>query len=151
MKRTFTHSFRSFFILGWVIFAIPFAGKSQNTKSTPEHIMFIENSWSEALKQAKIQNKYIFVDAYATWCGPCKMLKETTFTNSKAAAFYNSSFINVSIDMEKGDGPMLASQWGLRAYPTLIIFNPKGKPVLGTVGFIGANDLLKFGKEALKR
>ena len=48
-------------------------------------------------------------------------------------------------------GPELARQWQLRAYPTLIIFDPKGKPVLGSVGFIKADDLVKFGKQALKK
>lgn len=112
-------------------------------------IIFIENSWDEALKQAALQKKYIFVDAYATWCGPCKMLKATTFRDEKAAAFYNANFINVAIDMEKGVGPMLAQQWQLQAYPTLIIFNPNGKPVLGSVGYIKADDLIRFGKQAL--
>lgn len=121
------------------------------TGKSPSHIVFIENSWDEALKQAALQNKYIFVDAYATWCGPCKMLKAQTFTDDKAAAFYNSNFVNVAIDMEKGRGPELARQWQLRAYPTLIIFDPKGKPVLGSVGFIKADDLVKFGKQALKK
>jgi len=115
----------------------------------PAHIVFIENSWDEALKQAALQKKYIFVDAYATWCGPCKMLKAQTFTDDKAAAFYNSNFVNVAIDMEKGRGPELARQWQLRAYPTLIIFDSKGKPVLGTVGFINASELIRFGREAL--
>jgi len=117
----------------------------------PGHIVFIENQFDEALKQGKLQNKYIFVDAYATWCGPCKMLKAITFSNSKAAEFYNSNFINVSIDMEKGQGPALAAQWQLQAYPTLIIFSPQGKPVLGTVGFLKADDLIKFGKQALSK
>ena len=121
------------------------------TVSNPTHIVFIENSWDEALKQAALQKKYIFVDAYATWCGPCKMLKAQTFTDDKAAAFYNSNFINVAIDMEKGRGPELARQWQLRAYPTLIIFDSKGKPVLGTVGFIKAEELIRFGREALKK
>ena len=79
------------------------------------------------------------------------MLKNTTFTDAKAAAFYNSNFINVSIDMEKGQGPALGAQWGLTAYPTLIIFNPEGKPVLGTVGFINASELIRFGKQALSK
>jgi len=114
-------------------------------------INFIENSWPEALKQAAAQNKYIFVDAYATWCGPCKMLKATTFKNKNAAAFYNQNFINLALDMEKGNHPQLAQQWGMRAYPTLIIFDSKGKIVLNTVGFIGAKDLLRFGEEALRR
>lgn len=116
-----------------------------------KQIIFIENAWDEALKQAAAQHKYIFVDAYATWCGPCKMLKATTFKNNKAAVFYNKNFINVALDMEKGQGPQLAAQWGLQAYPTLIIFNAAGKPVLGTVGFIKADDLIKFGQAALKK
>lgn len=114
-------------------------------------IIFIENAWDEALKQAAAQNKYIFVDAYASWCGPCKMLKLTTFKNSKAAEFFNKNFINVAIDMEKGQGPALAAEWRMQAYPTLIIFNPKGEPVLGTVGYIKAPDLIRFGEAALKK
>jgi thioredoxin 1 len=79
------------------------------------------------------------------------MLKERTFTDTKAADFYNSNFINVAIDMEKGQGPALAQAWQLQAYPTLIIFDSKGKPVLGSVGFINANDLIRFGKQALSK
>ena len=114
-------------------------------------IIFIENAWNEGLKQAAAQNKYIFVDAYASWCGPCKMLKMTTFKNNKAAAFYNKNFVNIAIDMEKGMGPQLAAQWGLQAYPTLIIFNSKGQPVSGSVGYIKAEDLIRFGQDALKK
>ena len=39
----------------------------------------------------------------------------------------------------------------MQAYPTLIIFNPKGEPVLGTVGYIKAADLISFGEAALKK
>lgn len=124
--------------------------KAQDTKSSSQ-INFIENSLGEAIKQATAKNKYIFVDAYASWCGPCKMLKATTFKNNKVAGFYNSNFINVAIDMEKGDGPRLASVWQLQAYPTLIILNSKGMAVYGTVGFIKPDDLIKFGVQGLAR
>ena len=144
--------FNNILIILALAVALPFIGKAQRNHqpaATPGHIVFMEDAWTEALKQAKIQNKYIFVDAYATWCGPCKMLKVTTFRNDKAAAFYNSNFINVAIDMEKGQGPALAQQWQLTAYPTLIIFDANGKPVLGSVGYIKADDLIRFGKQAL--
>jgi thioredoxin 1 len=121
------------------------------SKSTNKQINFIENDWDKALKQAAAQNKYIFVDAYATWCGPCKMLKATTFKNNKAAAFFNQNFVNVALDMEDGTGPQLAQQWRMEAYPTLFIFNPKGQLVLKTVGYIGAKDLMRFGEEGLRR
>ena len=121
------------------------------TDGLSKEINFVETSWPQALKRAAAQNKYIFVDAYATWCGPCKMLKATTFKNEKAAAFYNQNFVNVALDMERGNNPQLAQAWGMRAYPTLIIFDSKGKIVLNTVGFITAKDLIRFGEEALRR
>lgn len=155
MKRFFTPGVNKYFAVFLTLALFTFAGAKfypePIANSNSSHIIFIENSWDEALKQAAAKNKYIFVDAYATWCGPCKMLKEQTFTDDKAAAFYNANFINVAIDMEKGRGPELAQQWQLRAYPTMIIFNPKGKPVLGTVGFIKASELIRFGREALKK
>lgn len=57
----------------------------------------------------------------------------------------------MAIDMEKGEGSDLASKWGIQAYPTLIILDSKCKPVLGTVGFIDAKDLIKFGQQALQK
>lgn len=130
---------------------LPLISHAQTPPADNRQINFIEDAWTEALKQAAAQNKYIFVDAYATWCGPCKMLKATTFKSASAAAFFNKNFINVAIDMEKGMGPELAQKWGLTAYPTMIIFNPKGKPVLGTVGYIKAPALLKFGQAGLDK
>jgi len=155
MSRFFISLFNKYVTSALTVILFVFAGAKYHGPSvagnSATHIVFIENSWDEALKQAALKNKYIFVDAYATWCGPCKMLKEQTFTDNKASAFYNANFINVAIDMEKGRGPELAQQWQLRAYPTMIIFNPKGKAVLGTVGFIKASELIRFGREALKK
>jgi len=139
-----------FVILLNITFGFNAQAQATLSKSSTQ-INFIENSWTEALKQAARQNKYIFVDAYASWCGPCKMLKATTFKNNKVADFYNDNFVNVAIDMEKGQGPALAAEWGLQAYPTMIIFTSKGKPVSGTVGYIRANDLIKFGQQALNK
>ncbi len=140
---------------GFIIFSLSIATKgiAQNKEQVKlnDKVHFIEDNWKEALKQAAAQHKYIFVDAYATWCGPCKMLKNQTFTNPKAAEFYNKNFINLSMDMEKGMGPQLASEWGITAYPTLIVFNSKGKPVSGTMGFMPATDLIKFGQDALTK
>lgn len=121
-------------------------------KSAPtDKIVFVENDWNAAVKKASAQKKYIFVDCYATWCGPCKMLKMRTFTNKKVADFFNKNFISVSIDTEAGQGPMLAQQWQISAIPTLIIFDENAKLVLGATGFMDANDLMRFAEEALNQ
>ena len=43
-------------------------------------IVFAEGlSWETVLQKAKQENKYIFMDCYTTWCGPCKMLAKNVF------------------------------------------------------------------------
>jgi thioredoxin 1 len=150
-----THNrFPGYFICLLLVLTLPFAGRAQALENPPgaekpNGIVFAGSSFKEALRQAGKLNKYIFVDAYANWCGPCKLLRSTTFRNKKAADFYNANFINVSIDMEKGEGPDLSVAWGIQAYPTLIIFDRNGKAVLGTMGYMDADDLIRFGKQAL--
>ncbi len=118
---------------------------------TGTQINFIENSWGAAQKRARQAHKYIFVDAYATWCGPCKQLKATTFRDPKVADFFNRNFVNLSLDMEKGEGPTLAETWQVTAYPTLLVIDPLGKVVLRYTGFLKPNDLLMLGEQALKK
>ncbi len=114
-------------------------------------IRFIEPSWSKALAEAKKQNKLIFLDAYTTWCGPCKLLKKNTFPDSEAGEFFNKNFINVAIDMEKGDGPALAEKFQVTAYPTLIIADGDGNLVTFTRGYIEPRQLIDFGKHGLSK
>lgn len=120
-------------------------------KAGDKGIVFIEQDWDKALKQAKTEKKLVFLDIYATWCGPCKLLKKNTFTDEKAAAFFNKNFVNVSIDGEKGVGPQLAQKFSIQAYPSLIVADAEGNPVLYTMGYIDANTLIQFAEAALKK
>jgi len=68
-------------------------------------INFVENkSWKEVLAMAREKNKLIFLDAYASWCGPCKYLQRDVFTDEEVGKFFNDVFINVKMDMEQGEG-----------------------------------------------
>jgi thioredoxin 1 len=109
-------------------------------------IKFIEENWSKALTEAKKQKKLIFLDAYTSWCGPCKMLKRNTFPNKAAGEYFNKNFINIALDMEKGDGPAIAEKFQVTAYPTLIITDADGKMITYTRGYVEAAQLIEFGK-----
>ena len=74
------------------------------------------------LKRPKQRIKLVFMDAYATWCGPCKWMSANVFTDPKVADYFNANFVNIKMDMEKGEGPELARQFNLRAYPTLVFY-----------------------------
>lgn len=113
-------------------------------------IVFHLGTWQQALDLAKKENKMIFLDAYASWCGPCKKMKRTTFTDKSVAEYYNKNFINVAIDMEKGEGPMLAERFAVEAYPTLIFIKPDGKVFGKTMGFHTVSQFLEIGQKVIK-
>ena len=117
--------------------------------STPDGISFFEGTWEEALAKAEKEHKVIFLDAYAAWCGPCKLLKKNVFSAPAVGSFYNENFINMAIDMEKGQGPQLASKYGVRAYPTLIFVNGDGTVANKAIGYHNPDQLIELGKNVL--
>src|SRR5690554_5612738 len=86
-------------------------------------IKFETLSFNEAIQKAKKENKLIFLDAYAVWCGPCKMMDRTTFKDDKVGTVFNKNFINIKIDMEKGEEPEIARKYHVRAYSTMMLTN----------------------------
>lgn len=114
-------------------------------------IDFREGSWEELLQMAQAENKPVFVDAYAVWCGPCKRMASEVFTQPSVGDFFNENFINAKIDMEKGEGPSLGSQYGVTAYPTLLFISPEGKLMHKAVGYQSADRLINNGNIALSK
>jgi len=41
-------------------------------------INFEKKSFDELVKSAASTQKLVFIDAYATWCGPCKQMERTS-------------------------------------------------------------------------
>ncbi|MBW6481636.1 MAG: thioredoxin family protein [Vicingaceae bacterium] len=114
-------------------------------------IQFKKTNWNEVLSMAKKENKLIFMDIYATWCGPCKRLKANTFSDAEVGNLYNQKFINVAFDGEKGEGVELARKYGVRSYPTLLFLDGNGNIVKRTVGYHNAKEFIELGKTVAKK
>lgn len=112
-------------------------------------IQFQSMSWDEALAAAQKSNKLIFMDAYTTWCGPCKALEKYTFTDPSVGDLFNESFINVRFDMEQYPGLELAEKYEVNLYPTLLFINGDGELVHRGCGAIEIDELIALGKTAL--
>jgi thiol-disulfide isomerase/thioredoxin len=112
-------------------------------------IDFFHGTWAEAQAKAQAENKLIFVDAYAVWCGPCKRMASQVFTKPEAGEFYNANFINLKIDMEKAENAEFASKYPVSAYPTLFFLDATGKVVMKQVGGQDVSGLLDLGQKAL--
>ncbi len=105
-------------------------------------------AWADILKKAKKENKIVFVDAYTTWCGPCKVMSKTIFPQKEVGEAFNARFINAKIDMEKGEGPEIARKYGVRAYPTYIFVNGDGELVHKSLGSMPAEKFITVGEAA---
>jgi len=112
-------------------------------------IKFTDANWEAALIQAKEENKIVFVDAYTTWCGPCKKMTKQVFTSKKVGKFFNDKFINVKMDMEKPQGKTLGSSYNVFVYPTLLFVDAYGSLVHRVAGYQDVNSLLEEGKVAV--
>ncbi|NEO01555.1 MAG: thioredoxin [Moorea sp. SIO1F2] len=78
----------------------------------------------------------VLVDFYATWCGPCQMMAPIL---EQVKAELKDRLQVVKIDTDKY--PQLASQYGIEALPTLVLFK-NGQPQQRIEGFRPAEDLI---------
>jgi thiol-disulfide isomerase/thioredoxin len=142
----------SFFALAFAI-----AGFAQEAGMKFEH----NTTWEKVLAKAKAENKYIFVDCFATWCGPCKQMVKNIFPQDAVGKFFNANFINVKIqfDSTASDDAEVKSwfatarkidrEYKIAAYPTYMMFDPNGVAVHRAVGSSDAEQFIAKGKDAL--
>lgn len=120
-----------------------------------QNIEFRGNStWGAVLEKAKRENKFIFIDCYATWCGPCKQMDETVFLNDTVASFINQGFVPVKLQMDRTahDSANVRNWYGfadsierfaqVRAYPTYLFVSPDGILVHKHIGMMSVTDFL---------
>ena len=104
-----------------------------------------ESEWERAMAEANSTGKLIFLDIYATWCGPCKMLESDIYPDIELGKYYNSHFINLKMDGETEFGRLKVMQFGLRAYPTMYYLSSSEDLLSQVVGVKQAPELVEFG------
>jgi thiol-disulfide isomerase/thioredoxin len=106
--------------------------------------------FENVLAKAKAENKLIFMDCYAVWCGPCKYMAASVFPDETLGEFHNKHFINLKYDMEKPYGAGVRKKYGIRAYPSFLYLNGDGEVVHRSVGSTAtAADFLKVSQRAI--
>ena len=127
--------------------------ESKEVKNDPvptEGIHFKKISLESALKMAAEQNKKVFIDYYADWCQPCKMMDKNVFSNKDIYGFFNKNFINVKMDVEDGGfGQEAAAKHNVMAMPTLMIIDPEKGVVMNERGYRDVNGLLAAAQKAV--
>lgn len=109
-------------------------------------INFQDLSWEEVLIKAQEENKLIFVDVFATWCGSCRKMKKYSYTDSTFTHFMNENFINISYDYERGEGLKFVKNYTVDRWPSLFLMSAKGKVLNKTTGYVPPSDFLTIAK-----
>jgi thiol-disulfide isomerase/thioredoxin len=118
-------------------------------------------SWEQIKSKAATENKYVFVDVFATWCGPCKMMEQTVYPNDTVSSLVNEKFISVKLQMDSGarDNEQVkswyetAKEFGqahmIPGYPSFFFFSPDGKLTYTDVGYRDVSGFVKLVNQAL--
>jgi thioredoxin-related protein len=111
-------------------------------------------SWTAIQAKAKAENKYIFMDCFTTWCGPCRRMATDVFPLEATGKYVNDKFISVGVQLDTTakdadnvkawyrDGHDIAEKYHVRAYPTYLIFAPDGHAIHRFVGSSPAPEFL---------
>jgi thioredoxin-related protein len=117
-------------------------------------------SWQGIKGKAKKENKFIFVDCYATWCKPCKAMDKEVYTVDSVGDYLNAGFISVKvqIDRNKKDDAFvrswyntakyIESQYGISAYPSYVFFSPNGEVVSKEIGYKDPRSFIQAARNA---
>lgn len=112
-------------------------------------IEFYEGKWEDGIQMANKSDKLMFVDAYAVWCGPCKRMSQQVFPQEEVGSFFNKNFVNMKIDMEKGQGIEFRKLYPVSAFPTFFFIDGEGNVVYQFKGARDAASLINEAKNAL--
>ena len=117
--------------------------------------------WKDILAKAKTEKKYIFVDCYTTWCGPCKYMSKEIFPKPAVGKFFNENYINVGLQIDSTvgdkdeikfqyeDAAFIKTKYPLQGYPTYLFFNSDGELVHKDFGSSNELEFITKGTTAL--
>ncbi|HET6253304.1 MAG TPA: thioredoxin family protein [Puia sp.] len=118
--------------------------------------------WKDILAKAKVENKPVFVDCYATWCGPCKWMAKNIFTRKEVGDYFNSHFVCAAVQLDKTAGDdqtvknwysvadTLHLKYQIQDYPTYLFFSPSGELIHRFTGAMkDGNEFIAKATEAI--
>ena len=129
--------------------AQPSSPSQQPPAPAAVHIPFIEGKpFAEVLRRAKAEGKAVMLDVVAAWCGPCKIMDKTTFSDPAVVDWSKRTVIPARVDAEKGEGRRIAARYATYSFPTVLFLDADGNEIDRLVGGYQAGDF-QHGADAV--
>jgi len=135
---------------------------TSSVQGQSSRIKFEESLTLDQIKsKAKNEGKYIFIDAFATWCLPCKKMDKEVFTNDSVAGYVNDKFISVRVQVDTSknddenikrwypDAARVREEYKIESLPSFLFFSPDGQIIHRGVAYKNPGEFIKLLDEAL--
>ncbi len=120
--------------------------------------------WEEGIQKSIDQDKKVILDLYTQWCGWCKKMDKTTFSDSTIVRYINEHYVAIKFDAEHRedityhDEVYKFTKGGLRGYhalaakithgrlryPTIVFLDENADVIQALPGFQSADNLEKI-------
>ncbi len=127
------------------------AAPAETPKAAPVHVPFVEGKpFAEVLRRAKAEKKVVMLDVVASWCGPCKIMDKTTFSDASVVQWAKAHAVPARVDAEKGEGRKVSARYQAFSFPTVVFLDGDGNEIDRLVGGYQAPDFLKGANTILE-
>jgi len=106
-----------------------------------EAVTWDQGTLAQAMVKAKSGRRWILVDLYATWCGPCHDMDEKVYGRPEVERALGS-FVALRRDGEQGEGKALVERYHTVGYPTLLVLDENAVEIDRLMGFVDAKELV---------
>ena len=153
----------------FLLFLLTSCSSSKTVSSRPSVNWLTFSQVQDSLRH---HPKKVFIDVYATWCGPCKKMDKTTYKNEEVVKYLNDNFYAIKLDAETMDTINFKSKTfvnslnknnthnltyevasidGAIAFPTSVILDEKLNKIEAKAAFLYPLDMLELLRQTIEK
>jgi protein disulfide-isomerase len=114
---------------------------AQAQQPTPVAILWLADA-EQAISAARQSGRPILVFVTSSHCGYCRKMEQQTWADPRVIEQVRQRTVPLRVSAETQ--PRLVEQFGVRAFPTTLLFAPDGRNIGAEEGFLSPGEVAKL-------